>query len=157
MTGFRIALAALAVSAGLLIPAGAAQASPRTHPPAPAARQALTALAGGARASRAPARTVRVIRASTSGGSIHGCPYGYACMYTTSGFSKNAPEHEYFYYGCYGLTGEIGTRYMVNNQSGGATVSGYYHYGCTSKAWTLPPPFISEYDITPINSISLNP
>jgi hypothetical protein len=156
MRSCRIALAGLAVSAGLLIPVGAGRADSPTRLLAPAAHQAVTGPAGGAHARWAAAGTARLMSAAAAA-SIHGCPYGYACMYTTSGFSKNTPEHKYYYYGCYDLSNETGTRYMVNNQSGGATVSGYYNYGCTSKAWTIPPPFIMEVDITPINSISLNP
>jgi hypothetical protein len=98
------------------------------------------------------------VTAATSG-SVDGCPLQYVCMYTDAGFNTGHPEHKYFYYGCYNLSNEFGWRVIVNNQTGGATVSGYYNYGCTSRAWRFSPSQTFGYrvDITPINSISLNP
>jgi len=98
---------------------------------------------------------------ATTSGSVYGCPLGYVCMYTDAGFNSSppVPEHKYFHYGCYNLSNEFGYRAIVNNQTGGATVSGYNNYGCTSRAWRYPPAQTYGYRvyITPINSISLNP
>jgi hypothetical protein len=93
--------------------------------------------------------------------SVFGCPSGWVCMYTDAGFNAKPPqiEHKYFNYGCYNLSNEFGNRAIVNNQTGGAKVSGYNNGGCTSRAWTFAPSQTFGYrvDITPINSISLNP
>lgn len=88
---------------------------------------------------------------------LDGCRSGYVCMYTVAGWQNQQPENEYFDYGYYNLSGEIGTRVIVNNQAGGATVTGYYNYGGTGWAWTLQDYQENEYDITPINSIGLDP
>jgi hypothetical protein len=78
-------------------------------------------------------------------------------MYTVAGWQNQQPENEYFVYGYYNLSSEVGARVIVNNQTGGAAVTGYYNYGGTGQAWTLPDYQENEYDITPINSIGLNP
>ena len=78
-------------------------------------------------------------------------------MYTVAGWQNQQPENEYFDYGYYNLSGEIGARVIVNNQTGGATVTGYSDYGGAGWAWTLQDYQENEYDITPINSIGLNP
>jgi len=80
-------------------------------------------------------------------------------MYTSTGWSKGQPEHSYYYYGCYNLSNEFGTRVIYNVQTGGATVTGYKNYGCSDPAWTFSPSIHTGWfvDITPINSISLNP
>jgi hypothetical protein len=89
-------------------------------------------------------------------GTHHGCPYGDACMYTTSGWSNNTPEHEYYYYGCYNLSNEYGTRIIYNNQSGSAVISGFSYYGCYGAVqWTETPGLWFKTDITPINSVRL--
>lgn len=88
---------------------------------------------------------------------LDGCPSGYVCMYTVVGWQNQQPENEYFDYGYYNLSSQIGARVIVNNQTGGATVTGYYNYGGTGWAWTLQDYQENEYDITPINSIRLNP
>jgi hypothetical protein len=107
-------------------------------------------------AAPAPTQTVVVIPAAPAMTS-DGCPVGYVCMYTVAGWQNQQPEHEYFDYGNYNLSSEIGPRVIVNNQTSGAIVTGYYNYGGTSPAWTLQGQQEDEYNITPINSIGLNP
>jgi hypothetical protein len=107
-------------------------------------------------AAPAPAQTVVVVPAAPAV-AFDDCPIGYVCMYTVAGWQNQQPEHEYFDYGYYNLSSEIGPRVIVNNQTGGAIVTGYYHYGGTSPAWTLQGQQEDEYNITPINSIGLNP
>jgi hypothetical protein len=107
-------------------------------------------------AARAPTQTVIVVPAAPAVTS-DGCPDGYVCMYTVAGWQDQQPEHKYFDYGYYNLSREIGPRVIVNNQTGGATVTGYYNYGGTGPAWTLRGQQEDEYNITPINSIGLIP
>ena len=52
-------------------------------------------------------------------------------MYTVAGWQNQQPEHKYFDYGYYNFSSETGPRVIVNNQTGGATVTGYYNYGGT--------------------------
>jgi hypothetical protein len=99
-----------------------------------------------------------VINADTAGQSINNCPYQYVCMYTVSGWNNGTNgkvEHKYFTYDCYNLNNELGIRYILNNQSGGALVSMYLNYGCTSKDGTIYPQSWGWGDITPINSLKL--
>jgi hypothetical protein len=107
-------------------------------------------------AAPAPAQTVVVVPAAPAA-AFDNCPVGYVCMYTAAGWQNQQPEHEYFDYGYYNLSSETGPRVIVNNQTGGATVTGYYHYGGTGPAWTLQGQQEDEYNITPINSIGLTP
>jgi hypothetical protein len=150
----RIAMTGLAMAAGLVIPATIAQAAPMTHAPVPSAHQE----AAVPRVS-APAGTARATGGSLATATFNGCPSGDVCMYTTSGWPKGQPEHKYFKYGCYNLSNELGTRVIYNVQTGGATVTGYKNFGCSDPAWTFLPDQTQGWvvDITPINSISLNP
>jgi hypothetical protein len=107
-------------------------------------------------AAPAPAQTVVVVPAAPAV-VLDDCPVGYVCMYTVAGWRNQQPEHEYFDYGYYNLSSEIGPRVIVNNQTDAATVTGYYHYGGTGPAWTLQGQREDEYNVTPINSIGLNP
>ena len=107
-------------------------------------------------AAPAPTQTVVVVPAAPAVTS-DGCPVGYVCMYTVAGWQNQQPEHKYFDYGYYNLSSETGPRVIVNNQTGGATVTGYYNYRGTGPAWTLQAQQEDEYNITPINSIGLNP
>ena len=107
-------------------------------------------------AAPAPTQTVVVVPAAPAVTS-DSCPVGYVCMYTVAGWQNQQPEHKYFDYGYYNFSSETGPRVIVNNQTGGATVTGYYNYGGTGPAWKLQAQQEDEYNITPINSIGLNP
>ena len=159
MSRFRMVLTGLAVIAGAQIFAGVAQAAPSAPATAPAAHQAAVS---GARALtiKTAAGTVRVLNTSTAGKTIWGCPYGDVCMYTASGWNSARPEHYYAAYACYPLKDELGMRWIINNQYGGALVTGYYNYGCTNAAWEPFKPsqkYDLPVDITPVNSIKLYP
>ncbi len=98
---------------------------------------------------------------STSVLSTNGCNSGDVCMYTPAGDLSGSPEHTWFQYGCYNLTNEFGNRDIFNNQFGGATFTVYFGFNCTNPS-TNPQTKILEGetwigDITPINSISLDP
>jgi hypothetical protein len=90
-----------------------------------------------------------------------GCASEDVCMYTDEGWLNNEPEHQWITYGCYRLSGEFGDRVVYNNQIDGATATLYTDYNCTVPSPVQPNPIqegnIWEGDITPINSISLNP
>jgi hypothetical protein len=158
MSRSRIAVTGLAMAAAaLLIPAGAAEAGASRHDPLSASRQVATPRIGApfGQALAGPARAASP--RSISSASYKGCPVFDACMYTLSGWSSGHPEHKYYYYGCYDLSNEYGTRVIYNNQVG-AFVYGYDSYGCGgNSAWVIPVGCACKVNISPINSISLSP
>jgi hypothetical protein len=149
-----IAGAALAVAAiGALTACGGTSVVVPGAQPAPA--QTVTAQPTPAQTvivQPAPARTVVVPAAPAA--PAYACPIGYVCMYFPG---STLIENRYFNYGGYNLSGEVGMRVIVNNQTNGATITGWYGYNETGgAAWTILAGQQAEYDITPINSISLN-
>jgi hypothetical protein len=109
-------------------------------------------------AGQAGATVIEQFGAANPADSAHGCPSGDVCMYTQQGFIDDQPEHEYRHYGCYNLSGEFGSRAIVNNQVDNATVTLYQNSGCTNPSGTPLPAGQSEgVLITPINSLSLQP
>jgi hypothetical protein len=140
------------MAAGLLVPAGVAQAA--SSAPAPAPHQGAV-WRTSALTFKTATGTVRVVNAPTAAGPINGCPYGDACMYTIAGWNSGRPEHKYYNYACYNLSNEYGTRVILNNQYGGALVTLYYNYGCSNPAFTVDPQNAAAGNITPINSIRL--
>ncbi|MFJ8938624.1 hypothetical protein ACIRL0_23360 [Streptomyces sp. NPDC102365] len=87
----------------------------------------------------------------------HGCQDGYVCIYPGAGWNNDQPSHVYYDYGTYNLSGMFGTYRIFNNQTGEATMStctGYDGTGCEGK---LPSGWFIDKDMTPINSITLQP
>jgi hypothetical protein len=142
----RTALTGLALAATLLIPVGVAQAAPAL---ASQGRQTVAGLSSSHELYREDASP------GVAAGTRHGCPYGDACMYTTSGWNNNTPEHEYYYYACYNLSNELGKRVIYNNQYGGADIAGYSRSGCSAVNWVVGPGGSLGVDITPIYSVRL--
>ncbi|QBD80195.1 hypothetical protein EPA93_31140 [Ktedonosporobacter rubrisoli] len=89
--------------------------------------------------------------------STNGCSSGTVCMYTDSGYSSGSPEQHWYQYGCVNLSNEYGDRYIFNNQYNGASVTLYTGSNCNSPQTTIAAGTTWEGNITPINSISLNP
>jgi hypothetical protein len=143
-----MALTGFALAAALLISVDVARAAPASATPAPHRQEAVVLssheVQGQGEVSRLAAGSTR-----------HGCPYGDACMYTTSGWNNNNPEHEYYSYGCYNLSNEYGTRVIYNNQYGGAKIAGYGSYGCGAVNWVVGQGGWLTVNITPINSVRL--
>ncbi|TQK42708.1 hypothetical protein FBY35_4138 [Streptomyces sp. SLBN-118] len=89
--------------------------------------------------------------------SSHGCPSGYVCMYPGAGWNNDRPTHTYYTYGAHNLSNMYGTYRIYNNQTGGATMrtcTGYNGTGCQGY---LPAGWYIDKDMTPINSITLQP
>jgi len=75
-------------------------------------------------------------------------------MYTAAGIKKGEPEHEYRH-GCHNLRNEFGTR-VITNLTGGV-VTFYKNYSCTGPTYTIGGDSEVLVNISPINSIGLNP
>lgn len=155
MRSRRAVMTVFTLAAVLLIPVGLAQAAPAPARPVSQARQTAAVPVPSPLLSYALYGKDALTRAAPAL-AAHGCPYGDVCMYTTSGWSHNTPEHEYYSYGCYNLSNEYGTRWIYNNQYGGADDAGFTQFGCSGAVlWTETQGGWGQFDITPVNSIKL--
>lgn len=97
---------------------------------------------------------------SSSGSTDHGCPSGDVCIYPEgAGWNGDHPESSGFYYnyGYYNLSGQYGTHRVFNNQYGGATMRLCTNYGGTGCGSALAAGKYEDANLTPINSITLEP
>lgn len=114
----------------------------------------------GAHASTAGTRVTGVQAPAKAGNAVqpmstNGCSSGTVCMYTSSGWNNGSTEHHWWQYGCYNLVNETGTRYVFNNQTGGAGAKLWTGKDCTGKAISIPAGKTWSGSITPIWSVSL--
>ncbi|GAA4528980.1 hypothetical protein [Amycolatopsis samaneae] len=87
----------------------------------------------------------------------YGCPDGDVCIYPGPDWNDNRPEHKYYKYGTYNVYNMYGVHRIFNNQTGGATMrtcTGKNGVGCEGY---LPAGWYIDKDMTPINSITLQP
>ncbi|MCX4237250.1 hypothetical protein [Streptomyces ortus] len=89
--------------------------------------------------------------------SYHGCQDGYVCIYPGAGWNNDQPSHVYYNYGTYNLSGMFGTYRIMNNQTDGASMSTCTGYDGTGCEGNLPSGWFIDKDMTPINSITLQP
>jgi hypothetical protein len=129
-----------------LLPVSAAQAAPAPSVPP------LTSTGPAAGSSFSP--TLYGKGAATRV-EAHGCPVGDVCMYTTAGWKSGTPENEYYYYACYNLSNEYGTRYIYNNQVGNAWAAIFSQYNCFALQEAFGPQGWGQVNITVVNSIKL--
>ncbi|MEO5876005.1 MAG: hypothetical protein ABIQ26_13490 [Streptosporangiaceae bacterium] len=90
-------------------------------------------------------------------GSIQGCPSGAVCIYPGAGWNGGNPSHRFYSYGPHNLSNVYGQHRIFNNQTGGATMrtcTGYDGVGCEGY---LHAGVHFDRDLTPINSITLQP
>ncbi|MER5636833.1 hypothetical protein ABT095_07755 [Kitasatospora sp. NPDC002227] len=87
-----------------------------------------------------------------------GCPSGAVCIYPAgTGWNGGHPSDFYYSYGAHNLSNMNGTHRVFNNQTGGATMqtcTGWNGTGC--QGYLLAFTYMDK-DMTPINSIVLNP
>lgn len=106
------------------------------------------------RRGRRHRRTAAAAKAATT----QGCPYGAVCIYPqNAGWNGGHPSHFYYSYGAHNLSNMVGVHRIYNNQSGGATMrtcTGYNGTGCEGY---LPANNYIDKNMTPINSITLQP
>lgn len=124
-----------------------------------AAAVPATAAHAGTRVTAFHASTQAASHTARPTDTIYNCEYGDVCMYTSDPSSGNiAPEHSWKTYGCKQLHGEYGTRWVVNNQYGGATAT-LRANNCGQPGGSeaaIPAGYIGTTNITPANSITLN-
>jgi hypothetical protein len=88
---------------------------------------------------------------------VQGCPSGAVCIYPNASWNGGRPSHFYYSYGAHNLSNQFGVKRIFNNQTGGATMrtcTGYNGQGCQGY---LPAGQYIDKDLTPINSITLQP
>lgn len=86
-----------------------------------------------------------------------GCPDGAVCIYPQNQNPAVKPTHVFYSYGAHNLNGQYGNHWVLNNQYGGATANlctGYNGAGCGNPIAAKTGVYA---DLTPINSIRLNP
>lgn len=116
---------------------------------------ALTFTAGTVLAAGASAQASET--GALEQGPYAGCDEGYVCIYPNASWNGGSPEHRYYTYGVHTLYNEYGTHRVFNNQYGGATTRLCRNYNgtdCTSK---IEPWSYRDIDLTPYNSIRLDP
>lgn len=122
-------------------------------------KAAAVTFAAGAILTGAAATPTSASAAPTAG-EQEGCPSGDVCIYPqNAGWNGGHPESGGFYYSyrSYNLSGQFGTHRVYNNQYGGAvarTCTGYNGQGCQGNLYQNT--YIDK-DLTPINSIVLQP
>lgn len=83
------------------------------------------------------------------------CPDGYVCVYPQNQNPAQSPSLKWEAYGAHNLSNQYGNHWVLNNQTGGATMAlctGYNGSGCGQR---IPAGEGVYADLTPINSIVL--
>ncbi|MFJ9944520.1 hypothetical protein [Streptomyces erythrochromogenes] len=86
-----------------------------------------------------------------------GCPDGAVCIYPQNQNPAVKPSHIFYKYGAHNLTNQFGNHWVLNNQYGGATANlctGSNGAGCGRPIASKTGVYA---DLTPVNSIRLNP
>jgi hypothetical protein len=87
-----------------------------------------------------------------------GCPSGAVCIYPqNAGWNNARPSHIYWRYGYHNLRNQYGVHRIYNNQTGGATMRTCLGYNGTRCEGYLPAGWYIDKNLTPINSITLQP
>jgi hypothetical protein len=122
-------------------------------------RKMMTAAAAFATAATAVVAMSGAAQAApASNTTIWGCPSGAVCIYG-EGVDPSLnphPTNVYYSYGAHNLSNQFGYHVVLNNQYGGASASLCKNYGGSNCVGTLPQDYWVNYDLTPINSITLN-
>ncbi|MFD4871838.1 MULTISPECIES: hypothetical protein [unclassified Streptomyces] len=122
-------------------------------------RKMLSAVGAFATAATAVVAMSGVAAAAPASNSTQfGCPSGAVCIYGQGVYPPDNPHptNVYYSYGAHNLSNQLGYHYVINNQYGGASASLCKNYGGTNCVLTLAQDYYVNYDLTPINSITLN-
>ncbi|MER7921549.1 MULTISPECIES: hypothetical protein [unclassified Streptomyces] len=87
-----------------------------------------------------------------------GCPSGAVCIYGEGVVPANNPHPTdvYYSYGAHNLSNQVGQHWILNNQTGGASVTLCNGYNGTNCTETIAQDNGLLRNFTPINSIVLN-
>ena len=90
-------------------------------------------------------------------GTYEGCPAGYVCVYPGAGWNGGNPSLKYYTYGAHNLSNQYGVHRVFNNQTGGATLQLCTQYNGGNPVFEVNSFTYTDYDLTPINSLLLEP
>ncbi|MCM2424960.1 hypothetical protein [Streptomyces sp. RKAG337] len=97
--------------------------------------------------------------AQASGSTVHGCASGNVCIYPQdAGWNNDQPSYQFASRGAHNLSGQEGYHYVFNNQTEGWTahlMTGYN--GTGTNALTISQDWAANWNLSPINSITLQP
>ncbi|MEU2062450.1 hypothetical protein [Streptomyces sp. NPDC013455] len=117
----------------------------------------LGAAATTAMAIGALALTGTPAQASTTAGTVHGCPSGAFCIYPqNAGWNNDRPSYVYWS-GVYNLDNQIGNHTVFNNQTDGWVVDLCIGSDGNDCRWYMIEGAYSTLDLTSINSVVLRP
>ncbi|MFI5979879.1 hypothetical protein ACIBEA_03265 [Streptomyces sp. NPDC051555] len=122
------------------------------------ARKKLALLAASGTLALGLAASVAPTASAAPAASWHGCPSGAVCIYPQdAGWNGDRPSLTYYSYGAHNLSNQYGNHYIANNQTGGATMSTCTGYNGEGRQGNLAAGTWMIKDLTPINSITLQP
>ncbi|HEU5429010.1 MAG TPA: hypothetical protein VFU74_19165 [Actinocrinis sp.] len=124
-------------------------------------RAKLRGIAGVAAATATIGATVLTgASAAHADGDYYGCPSGAVCIYVDDASIHLYAQYitnEYWSYGAHNLYNQYGKHWVLNNQTGGASVTLCYGANgtdCTGP--TIAAGWWGDDDLGPINSVTLN-
>ena len=87
-----------------------------------------------------------------------GCPSGAVCIYGEGVVPKDNPHPTdvYYSYGAHNLSNQFGQHWILNNQTGGASVTLCNGSNGTNCTDTIAQDWAYKLNFTPLNSIPLN-
>ncbi len=98
--------------------------------------------------------------AAQASGTVQGCPRGAVCIYPANkGYNHGHPEAGGIFWsrGPHNLKGQYGVHRVLNNQYGGWYVTLNKGSGGSHPAFRINEFYYTDYNLTPINSITLHP
>jgi hypothetical protein len=128
-------------------------------------------LVGAALSAAVSATAIGFAVPAHAAGTVHGCPYGYVCVYPQNkGWNGDVPSLRFYTYGGHNLSNQIGSHYVLNNQQnalaifcssyGGCATASTSQYQIGGLGWTWEESTAqgrswANVNLTPVNSIDL--
>lgn len=129
------------------------------------------AVAAAALSAALSATAVGLAAPAHASGTVHGCAFGYVCVYPQGkGWNGDVPSLRFFTYGGHNLSNQLGYHYVLNNQQnalaifcssyGGCATASTAKYQIGGLAWDWDESHAqgdswANVNLTPVNSIDL--
>lgn len=115
---------------------------------------------GAATVVAAAGTSLMAAPAAHASGTYEGCPYGAVCIYPANkGWNGGHPESGGVFWsrGAHNLSNQYGVHRVFNNQYGGWYATLNKGYNGRYPVFRINQYYYTDYNLTPINSISLVP
>lgn len=115
---------------------------------------------GAATVVAAAGTSLMAAPAAHASGTYQGCPYGAVCIYPANkGWNGGHPESGGVFWsrGAHNLSNQYGVHRVFNNQYGGWYATLNKGYNGRYPVFRINQYYYTDYNLTPINSISLVP